>query len=65
LWLIEREVTADRVKAYFAPWLPGRVTCWCLPNILALKLVLRGVQAGGRIDPYATDFKKKVPAAGE
>jgi len=45
--LIEREVTAERVRAHFAPWLPGAVDAWALPNILALKFVLRGALQGG------------------
>jgi hypothetical protein len=45
--LIEREVTANRVQAHFAPWLPGEVDAWPLPNILALKFVLRGALQGG------------------
>jgi hypothetical protein len=45
--LIQREVTAERVQAHFAPWLPGEVDAWPLPNILALKFVLRGALQGG------------------
>lgn len=45
--LLAREVTAERVRAHFAPWLPGEVDAWPLPNILALKLVLRGALQGG------------------
>ena len=45
--LLEREVTAARVQAHFAPWLPGEVDAWSLPRILALKFVLRGALQGG------------------
>ena len=45
--LLEREVTAERVQAHFAPWLPGQVDQWLLPNLLAIKLVLRGALQGG------------------
>jgi len=45
--LIEREVTADRVQAHFAPWLAGEVEAWPMPNILALKFVLKGALQGG------------------
>ena len=38
--VLAREVTAQRVQDHFAPWLPGEVECWTLPNILAIKLVL-------------------------
>ncbi|MDP2419404.1 MAG: hypothetical protein U1D25_16110 [Hydrogenophaga sp.] len=45
--LLVREVTAERVRTHFAPWLPGEVDAWPLPNILALKFVLRGALQGG------------------
>ncbi len=45
--ILEREVTAERVQAHFAPWLPGEVDAWPLPNILAVKFVLRGALQGG------------------
>ncbi|WP_127804660.1 hypothetical protein [Hydrogenophaga sp. NH-16] len=45
--ILEREVTAERVRQHFAPWLPGEVDRWPLPNILALKLVLKGALQGG------------------
>lgn len=45
--ILEREVTAERVRAHFAPWLPGEVECWPLPNLLALKFVLKGALQGG------------------
>jgi hypothetical protein len=45
--VLQREVTAAGVQAHFAPWLPGEVDVWPLPNILALKIVLRGALQGG------------------
>ncbi|HEX6705695.1 MAG TPA: hypothetical protein VF169_13105 [Albitalea sp.] len=45
--LLAREVTAERVQAHFAPWLTGKVACWPLPRILALKLVLHDALQGG------------------
>ena len=45
--LMQREVTAARVQAHFAPWLAGEVELWALPNILAIKLVLKGALQGG------------------
>ena len=45
--LLAREVSAERVQAHFAPWLPGEVDAWPLPNILARKFVLRGALQGG------------------
>lgn len=44
---LAREVSAARVQAHFAPWLPGEVDAWALPNLLALKFVLRGALQGG------------------
>jgi hypothetical protein len=62
--LIEREVTAERVQAHFAPWLPGDVTCWRLPNILALKLVLQGaLQGGGARNLRMDNLGKSMAAA--
>lgn len=45
--LLAREVTAPKVQAHFAPWLPGQVDAWALPHILALKFVLHGALQGG------------------
>ena len=45
--LLEREVTAAKVQAHFAPWLPGQVDAWPWPNILAMKFVLHGALQGG------------------
>jgi hypothetical protein len=45
--ILEREVTAAKVQAHFAPWLPGQVDAWPLPNLLALKFVLQGALQGG------------------
>ena len=45
--ILEREVTAAKVQAHFAPWLPGQVDGWPLPNILAMKFVLHGALQGG------------------
>jgi hypothetical protein len=42
-----REVTAASVQAHFALWLPGEVDCWPLPNLLAIKLVLKDALQGG------------------
>ena len=44
--LLAREITAEKVQAHFAPWLPGQVDVWFLPNILAVKIVLRGALQG-------------------
>ena len=61
--VLEREVTAQRVQAHFAPWLPGAVDCWPLPRILALKLVLRGALQGGGASNLRLDNLGKSMAA--
>ena len=61
--IMEREVTAERVQAHFAPWLPGAVQCWRLPNILALKLVLQGALQGGGARNLRMDNLGKAMAA--
>lgn len=61
--LLAREVTAERVQAHFAPWLPGTVQCWALPNILALKLVLQGALQGGGARNLRMDNLGKAMAA--
>ncbi|WP_309680597.1 hypothetical protein [Polaromonas sp.] len=61
--LMAREVTADRVQAHFAPWLPGAVQCWPLPNILALKLVLHDALQGGGARNLRMDNLGKAMAA--
>jgi hypothetical protein len=61
--VIEREVTAERVQAHFAPWLTGHVECWPLPNILALKLVLREALQGGGARNLRMDNLGKAMAA--
>ena len=61
--LIEREVTAAKVQAHFAPWLPGQVDVWPLPNILAIKLVLHGALQGGRARNLRLDNLGKAMGA--
>ncbi|MGH8805210.1 MAG: AtuA-related protein [Polaromonas sp.] len=61
--LIAREVTAERVQAHFAPWLPGQVECWPLPNLLALKLVLHDALQGGGARNLRMDNLGKAMAA--
>jgi hypothetical protein len=61
--VLEREVTAERVQAHFAPWLPGRVERWPLPNILALKLVLHDALQGGGARNLRLDNLGKAMAA--
>lgn len=61
--VIAREVTAERVAAHFAPWLPGHVECWPLPNLLAVKLVLHGALQGGGARNLRMDNLGKAMAA--
>lgn len=62
--VLAREVTAHRVAAHFTPWLPGRVECWTLPNILAIKLVLHdALQGGGARNLRLDNLGKSMAAA--
>jgi hypothetical protein len=62
--VLAREVTAHAVAAHFAPWLPGRVDCWRLPNILAIKLVLHdALQGGGARNLRLDQLGKSMAAA--
>ena len=62
--VLTREVTAQAVQAHFAPWLPGRVECWTLPNILAIKLVLHdALQGGGARNLRLDNLGKSMAAA--
>jgi hypothetical protein len=61
--VLAREVTAERVQAHFAPWLAGHVECWPLPNILAIKLVLRDALQGGGARNLRMDNLGKAMAA--
>jgi hypothetical protein len=62
--VLAREVTAQAVAAHFAPWLPGRVECWTLPNILAIKLVLHdALQGGGARNLRLDNLGKSMAAA--
>lgn len=61
--ILAREVTAARVQAHFTPWLPGEVDAWPLPNILALKFVLKGALQGGGARNLRLDNLGKAMAA--
>jgi hypothetical protein len=60
--ILEREVTAQRVQAHFAPWIAGEVDLWLLPNILSLKIVLRGALQGGGARNLRSDNLGKAMA---
>ena len=61
--VLAREVTAEAVAAHFAPWLAGRVECWPLPKLLAIKLVLHGALQGGGARNLRLDNLGKAMAA--
>ncbi len=62
--VLAREVTPARVQDHFAPWLPGAVQCWPLPNLLAIKLVLRdALQGGGARNLRLDNLGKSMAAA--
>lgn len=61
--ILAREVTAARVQAHFAPWLPGEVDAWPVPDILALKFVLKGALQGGGARNLRLDNLGKAMAA--
>jgi hypothetical protein len=60
--ILAREVTADRVQAHFAPWIAGNVDLWLLPNILSIKIVLRGALQGGGARNLRSDNLGKAMA---
>ena len=75
---IEGQVTAERVKEWFGPWVQGPVTRWELPGTHSVNILLEdalGGQGGTtslRFDPQAKsmaanllDFPVKVPASWE
>ena len=60
-WLREH-LTADRVRAYFAPLGPSRVVRYEAPNLLALNFVLYDVLAGGASQSLRIDTQGKTLA---
>ena len=60
--LLAREVTAQRVQAHFAPWIASEVDLWLLPNILSIKIVLRGALQGGGARNLRSDNLGKAMA---
>jgi hypothetical protein len=57
--LLERHVTAERVKAHFAEIAHGEVTRYELPKIGALNFVLRDALGGGVTRSLALDAHGK------
>ncbi|MEN3161811.1 hypothetical protein WI697_07215 [Tistrella mobilis] len=57
--LIRREVTAERVAAWFGPMVTGEVRRYELPQLQALNFVLAGALAGGVTRSLALDAHGK------
>jgi hypothetical protein len=57
--LLERHVTAERVKAHFADIVRGEVVRYALPGLGALNFVLRGALGGGVTRSLALDAHGK------
>ncbi|MGD8320185.1 MAG: hypothetical protein PVJ02_07020 [Gemmatimonadota bacterium] len=61
-FLVE-QVTPERVKAHFGPWVTGRVERFELPNLHALNFILHGALDGGGTVSLRTDAQGKVLSA--
>ncbi|MBS4020976.1 MAG: hypothetical protein KGZ79_00945 [Dethiobacter sp.] len=53
--LLEREVTAERVKSHFGFYVKGKVERYEMPNIDALNFVLHGALNGGAASSIRSD----------
>jgi hypothetical protein len=58
--LLVRELTADRVKAWFGDWCRGRVERYELPNLGALNFVLHEALDGGGLASLRLDTQGKT-----
>lgn len=58
-----RELTADRVKAYFGPMVKGKVERFELPNLGALNFLLHGALGGGGTVTLRVDAQGKTYGA--
>ena len=61
--VLEREVTADRVKAYFGELVQGKVERFELPNLGALNFLLHGSLGGGGTVTLRVDAQAKTYGA--
>ena len=61
--VLEREVTAERVRQYFARMITGKVERFEVPNVLALKFVLHGALNGGASRSLRSDALGKSLAS--
>ncbi|TRZ91695.1 hypothetical protein D4R89_02510 [bacterium] len=57
--LLERYVTAERVKEFFSELVKGEVIRYCLPNIGALNFVMHNALGGGVTCTLAMDIHGK------
>jgi hypothetical protein len=58
--VLEREVTADRVKRHFGDFVQGKVERFELPNLAALNFLLHGALGGGGTVSLRTDAQGKT-----
>jgi hypothetical protein len=58
--LIERQITADRVAAHFAALRIGTVERYPLPNLLAIKFVIRNALDGGASRSLLSDVSGRA-----
>jgi hypothetical protein len=61
--VLEREVTAERVKRYLGALVTGPVERFCLPNLGALNFLLHGSLGGGGTVTLRTDAQGKTYGA--
>ncbi|MDB5047140.1 MAG: hypothetical protein JWO30_211 [Fibrobacteres bacterium] len=59
---VEKEVTAEKVKAYFHSLDPDKVERFALPRLYAFNFVLWNVLGGGASDSLRTDTQGKALA---
>jgi len=58
--VLQREVTAERVKTWFGDWCKGGVERYELANLQALNFVLRGALDGGGLVSLRLDTQGKT-----
>jgi hypothetical protein len=61
--ILEKYVTAERVKAYLGTLVTGPVERFCLPNLGALNFLLHGSLGGGGTVTLRTDAQGKTYGA--
>jgi hypothetical protein len=62
--LLERQVTAERVRAHFAGIVHGRVERFLLPRLGAMNFVMHGALGGGVTRSLALDAHGKSLSSG-